>query len=102
MPLDFVRLGEVVAEGCAEAHRSTASRRHDGLVQSLATWGARTGTSNQRLAGDWQARHGQAQIQSGIADDDNAPWHAHLLVFSTGARKASTLHHTALPPSRAG
>jgi hypothetical protein len=81
MPLDFVRLGKVVAEGCAESHLGTTPRRHDGLVQSLATGGARTGTSNQRLAGDWQARHDQAQIQAGIADDDDASPHLIFLLF---------------------
>ena len=72
MPFDFVRLGTVVAEGRAEAHRSAAARRHDGLVQSLAARRARAGAADQRLAGQRQARHGQAQIQSGIADDDDA------------------------------
>ena len=72
MPFDFVRLGTVVAEGGAEAHRSPASRRHDGLVQSLAAGRARAGAADQRLAGQRQARHGQAQIQPGIADHDDA------------------------------
>ena len=60
---------------CRAARRSApnaASRRHDRLVQSLAAGRARAGAADQRLAGQRQARHGQAQIQPGIADDDDA------------------------------
>ena len=51
MPLDFVRLGRVVAERRAEAHLGATARGHDSLVQSLAARGTRTGTADQRLAG---------------------------------------------------
>src|SRR5258708_38806510 len=83
MPLDFVRLGRVVAEGRAEAHLGTAARGHDSLVEPLAAGRARAAASNQCLAGERQAWHGEPQIQSGIADDDDAPWHSHPSIFST-------------------
>ena len=72
MPFDFVRLGGVLAEGGAELHLGAAARRHDLPPQSLAAGRARAGAADQRLAEQRQARHGQTQIQPGIADHDDA------------------------------
>ena len=94
--LDFVRLGRVVAERRAEAHPAPQRAATTAWFSPLPP-GARDGAADQRLAGQRQARHGQAQIQSRIAYDDDASRHSHV-----GARKASTLHRTALPAKRAG